>query len=72
MKIVKGIQMSVFATDTEDFEAHLAGQLAIKDATGFHSATFDEKEKKATFVYLNFDDRGKLAKGQKIVDVYVD
>jgi len=57
---------------TEDFEAQLAGQLAIKDATGFHSATFDEKEKKATFVYLNFDDRGKLAKGQKIVDVYVD
>ena len=72
MKIVKGIQMSVFATDTEDFEAQLAGQLAIKDATSFHSATFDEKEKKATFVYLNFDDRGKLAKGQKIVDVYVD
>jgi len=72
MKIVKGIQMSVFTTDTEDFEAQLAGQLAIKDATGFHSATFDEKEKKATFVYLNFDDRGKLAKGQKIVDVYVD
>lgn len=72
MKIVKGIQMSVFATDTEDFEAQLSGQLAIKDATGFHSATFDEKEKKATFVYLNFDDRGKLAKGQKIVDVYVD
>lgn len=72
MKIVKGIQMSVFATDTEDFEAQLAGQLAIKEATGFHSATFDEKEKKATFIYLNFDERGKLAKGQKIVDVYVD
>lgn len=72
MKIVKGIQMSVFVTDTEDFEAQLAGQLAIKDATGFHSATFDKKEKKATFVYLNFDERGKLAKGQKIVDVYVD
>lgn len=72
MKIVKGIQMSVFSTDTEDFESQVAGQLAIKDATGFHSATFDEKEKKATFIYLNFDERGKLAKGQKIVDVYVD
>lgn len=72
MKIVKGIQMSVFSTDTEDFKAQVMGQIAIKDATGFHSATFDEKEKKATFVYLNFDDRGKLAKGQKIVDVYVD
>lgn len=72
MKIVKGIQMSVFSTDTEDFESQVAGQLAIKEATGFHSATFDEKEKKATFIYLNFDERGKLAKGQKIVDVYVD
>jgi len=72
MKIVKGIKMSVFSTDTEDFESQVAGQLAIKEATGFHSATFDEKEKKATFIYLNFDERGKLAKGQKIVDVYVD
>lgn len=72
MKIVKGIQMSVFSTDTEDFESQVAGQLAIKEATGFHSATFDEKEKKATFIYLNFDERGKLAKGQKIVDVYID
>lgn len=66
MKIVKGIQMSVFATDTEDFEAQLAGQLAIKDATGFHSATFDEKEKKATFVYLNFDDPGRERSGRLV------
>lgn len=72
MKIVKGIQMSVFSTDKEDFEAQVVGQIAIKDVTGFHSATFDEKEKKATFIYLNVDERGKLAKGQKIVDVYVD
>lgn len=72
MKIVKGIQMKVSAADVKAFESQVAGQLAIKDVTGFYSATFDEKEQKATFIYLNFDDRGNLAKGQKVVDVYVD
>lgn len=71
MKIVKGIQMKVNAKDAADFESQVAGQVAIKDVTGFHSASFDEKEQKATFVYINVDD-GKLAKGQKEVDVYVE
>lgn len=72
MKIVQGIQMKVSVENKEDFVAYVAGQLAVKDATGFHSAVFDEKEKKATIIYLNDSNKENIVRGQKIVEVYVD
>lgn len=72
MKIVKGIQMKIDVKDEADFEAYVAGQVAIKDVTRLHSITFDPKEKKATIVHLTDFAEGQLVRGQRLVDVYVE
>ena len=71
MKIVKGIEMQISVENKDAFLDYLAGQEAIKNATHFHSATFDEKSKKATVVYLNDKTDQGIVRGQKIVEVYV-
>ena len=72
MKIVNGIEMKVKVETQNDFEDHVAGQFAIKETTGFHSATFDEKKKMATIIYLNEQTEERVVRGQKVVKVYVN